>query len=258
MSNIVTTKMFGQQLNLGHWSTDGLVFLWRGIPAGNAIDESFHRNHGTITGPTWVGDGLSFNGTTDYVANTSFLRPPHITIIANIFCTNVAANERSIVGGDDGSGGGEKIRSWQFRLDQTTGALKVLIFVGGSFMAVGGTENLLNSRRNVAMTYDGNIVKIYTDGIFISSNATLSGDMNSSNTGFAISRQSPTVNDSQFAGIISDVKIYNRALSASEIQQLYINPDLPMQQQYPVWMGQVPVAAGLAGIYYRTLLQGVS
>ena len=42
-SQLISAKMFGQQLNLGHWSTDGLVFFWRGIesnlPASIRITE---------------------------------------------------------------------------------------------------------------------------------------------------------------------------------------------------------------------------
>ena len=50
-------------------------------------------------------------------------------------------------------------------------------------------------------------------------------------------RQTQQYNPGEFSG----TNIYDRALSASEIQELYINPDLPMQQ-YPAWWGKAPAA----------------
>ncbi len=44
-------------------------------------------------------------------------------------------------------------------------------------------------------------------------------------------------------GVASNASAYNRALSASEIQQLYRTPDLPLQQQ-PTWMGKSPAVVG--------------
>ena len=48
----IPLKMFGQ-LPSGHFA-DGLVFYWRGIQAGDVVDESFSRLHGTFNG-----DGLA-------------------------------------------------------------------------------------------------------------------------------------------------------------------------------------------------------
>ena len=61
----IPIKMFGQQPS-GQYA-EGLVCIWRGIEAGNAVDESPYGNHGTITGPTWQGGGLLFDGATDKV-----------------------------------------------------------------------------------------------------------------------------------------------------------------------------------------------
>ncbi len=53
-----------------------------------------------------------------------------------------------------------------------------------------------------------------------------------------------------------DVKIYKCARSASEILDLHINPELPIEEDVS-WMAKAPAAAaGLSGVYYRTLLQG--
>ncbi len=54
----IPIKMFGQQPS-GPFA-EGLVFYFRGIEAGEAVDESFNRNHGTILGTTWMGGGLDF------------------------------------------------------------------------------------------------------------------------------------------------------------------------------------------------------
>ena len=54
------------QLRTGHWSTNGLVGYYPFTRAGNLVDFSPNGNHGVITGATWSGEGLGFDGN-DYV-----------------------------------------------------------------------------------------------------------------------------------------------------------------------------------------------
>ncbi|KKK61809.1 hypothetical protein LCGC14_3010640, partial [marine sediment metagenome] len=58
---------FGSLRKDPHWSTKGLVGLWQFKPAGKLIDETSNKNDGTITGATWVAEGLRFDGTDDKV-----------------------------------------------------------------------------------------------------------------------------------------------------------------------------------------------
>ncbi len=236
-------KFFGQQLRLGHWSTKDLVFYWRGIEAGNAVDESLSRNHGTITGATWAGRGLAFDGD-DYVSipdKDEFTMNDGLTVIADIYPTTINT-EHVIVSKyfDDVPFNGE----WLFEL-QSDGTIFAQCLDDASTNRIRITSSVTLSVNNwyqVAWTYDGFGVhtglKLYKNGILDTS-----ASSNSQGTFTAMSNYTANVDigaglrDSAFAawfiGTIDGVSIYNRVLSASEIQQLYINPDLPIQIESP-------------------------
>ncbi len=264
MSNIVTTKMFGQQLNLGHWSTDGLVFYWRGIPAGNAVDDSLYRNHGTLVGPVWDGGGLKFVGT-EFSAGSDYIDIPdspslditqQITLMAFIRTGTVPSSVQGVI---QKYAVTDTNRCYLLFINSS----KRLAFSLRGAAAEFGTPNTgpvlaPNTNYFIAGTYDGVTMRTYINGI---ANNTLSQVLTINTTNFPAGLGRLRHNDTilGFTGHIFCAVIYDRALSASEIADFNINPDLPMQQGTPVWLGQAPAAgAGLAGIYYRTLLQGVS
>ncbi len=255
MHNIVTTKMFGQQLNLGHWSTDGLAFYWRGIPAGNVVDESPYGNHGTITGATWVGNGLLFNGVANDLVNCgtndSLNLTGNFTIIVRAAPGDITLNDNTIIGRSGPT-------HWWMLMNGAGGDNgRIALFLSGSKLHSIQCWTANDQQRTIAVTHNGSLVTFYRDGVFLSSAAS----SNASSAAGATTYIGIDPRDAVglgFNGSIEYIWIYNRVLSASEIQQLYINPELPIQQD-PVWSLFTPAAAaGLSGIYYRTLMQGVS
>lgn len=71
---------------------------------------------------------------------------------------------------------------------------------------------------HVAGTYDGSTMRLYVDGTQVASQSGLSGTLPSSTADIIIGGQQ---NDSNyFDGTIDDVRIYNRALSQSEIDTI--------------------------------------
>ncbi len=243
MSNIIATKMFGQQLNYGHWSTDGLVFYWRGIPAGNAVDESPYGNHGTITGAnvTWVGDGLNFNANTDYV-DFGDKRPLAGDVEGTILSwvsLNVSADFKGIISKlttNTASGS-----SWAL-VAHSLKVRAIIINQANTVQTFTSASNLLTIGKlhQVVFTFDASWLNIYVDGMFIERTANVVGAIrNNSAQDMRMGIANATV--APINAKINQAVIYNRALSASESQQLYINPDLPMQQELPVWLGQAPV-----------------
>ena len=79
---------FGAQLRIGHWSTKGLVGFWPFRKAGNLVDFTPNKNHGTLNGPTWVGDGLSFDGSDKItIGNKASLKNQNLTYMAWIKTT---------------------------------------------------------------------------------------------------------------------------------------------------------------------------
>lgn len=67
-------------------------------------------------------------------------------------------------------------------------------------------------------TWDGATVSLYVNGVFVDSNPSTGIDQSFSNQGTAIGNDA---GGSPFDGIIDEVGFWNRALSASEISQLY-------------------------------------
>ena len=225
-------KMFGQQLNLGHRSTEGLVFYWRGIPAGNVVDESPYGNHGTINGNglVWVGDFLDFTGLADYIA---------------IPTLNMGTQNTAIV---------------RICFDVFVGVLigHVAFNDGGYFMAFTATDIFYSADGQItnvthgistgewvtlAVSRSGTAVTFYKNGFQLGATGTLGA--NSDLTVSAIGAFNQGNND--IDGQMSDIKIYNRALLASEILELYINPGLPMKQD-PIWLMYSPDVGGIVPI----------
>jgi hypothetical protein len=78
---------------------------------------------------------------------------------------------------------------------------------------------------HVAATWDGSIMKLYKDGVPVGSKAK-SGILDAnSNVKVAIGNQPAGAGNKPFDGLIDDLRIYNVALSQSEIQELMNGPE---------------------------------
>ncbi len=253
----IPVKMFGQQ-PCGHFA-EGLVFYWRGIEAGNVVDESFFGNHGVITDAEWVGNGLDFDGADSIVncgSDSSLDDLGPLTI-------SMWVNPRS---------SGEIAGSLIFKRTATSSLVGTVFKFGASDEAIFtvdyATTDLLrqtsgdfwlpyNVWRNIVVTWDGGItatnIHIYNNGIESSYGTTTNGDgARISDASFDLHIGNEALIRRTFDGIISDVKIYNRALSASEILALYINPDLPMARD-PIWLMLSPDVGIDIGVLMRSI-----
>ena len=237
----IPIKMFGQQPS-GPFA-DGLVFYFRGIEAGNAVDESFFGNHGTITGATWVGNGLNFDGSggsnIDLTENINLGTDPFTWIVHGNYDSSGEANAARLINALaatylEFSTVFPKIRmNVNYSGQDGTWATDVNVFSFGSdvvFALVWNGENT-----NPTFYIDGQNVAMPL------TSAVPSGSQTSINSIFRIGNNIPS-NVREVDGTVFDVKIYDRALSADEIFSLFINPDLPMQRE-PIWLLQPPPAA---------------
>lgn len=77
---------------------------------------------------------------------------------------------------------------------------------------------------HLAGTYDGSIMRLYVDGIEIG-NRPLTGNIRVDDNPVTIGGEEngadPQVVDGEFEGLIDEVRIYNRALDASEIREIF-------------------------------------
>ncbi len=205
--------------------TDGLVFC---LDAGDKMsypgagttwtDLSKNKNNGTLTnGPTFDsanGGSIVFDGTDDKITTNQNLHPANFTAGGWL---KMASNQQlqydgfinnRIFGG--GVGG--------FVIEQdTASSFSIFIGIGGVWRSLGGVSYTENQPTMLLWSYDGNNITAYKDGIFHSSVA---------QTG-SISYQSTTPiigaegNVRYLKASIYNVIVYNRALSASEVQQNY-------------------------------------
>ncbi|CCI07928.1 MAG: LamG domain-containing protein [Microcystis aeruginosa Ma_MB_F_20061100_S19] len=187
---------------------------------GNALD-SVDSNNGTlINGVTFgtgqFGQAFSLNGTNQYVDipdSNSLDITNALTISAWINPTTVTSPrivDKITVGVTDG-----------YLLDILGGSLRM---IAGSRLLSGGTV-ATNTFQNVAGVYDGQFMRLYINGVQVASNDFGSiAPIPTNNRSLKIGVDS-TGNGNLFSGLIDEVNIFNRALSASEIGQLALNPN---------------------------------
>jgi hypothetical protein len=199
---------------VGYWSFDE----GRGT---HASDMSGNENDGTLlNGPGWVvgksRGALGFDGVNDYIeinnATTLQSTPTNQwSMGAWIYPTGAGGNR--IVVRKDASGGGYYIRL------NSTNFQSLLRFSGGHVERSAGTA-VLNEWNHLVMTYDGTTRKHFLNGVEVGSwNEGVTLAFNTS-----VVRIGANSSTSEFFnGTIDEVRIYNRALSASEVYSLYAN-----------------------------------
>jgi len=221
--------------------TSGLVGHWKfdEISGTTAADSSGNNNTGTLTnGPTWatgkINNALSFDGTDDYInLGNMNVSGSGITIAAwvkaDTFSSSIdtrfiskanSTNEQShywMLG--QTNSGGDKLR---FRL-KAGGSTQTLIASSGNLP--------LNIWFHAIATYDGSTMRLYKDGIEVGSVAK-SGTIDINATVPANIGRNPD-GSNHIDGAIDEARIYNRALSASDIQALYAYTGGPPDTQVP-------------------------
>ena len=185
-------------------------------------DLSGKGNNGTlVNGPTYSsanGGSIVFDGVNDYVdcGNSDSLSAIGGT-------TNVTASAWVYY---DAYGGGGQTYSvitlkggnpWTWLLENPSNTFRFRITAGGSDVNVPDTStHLLNTWYNVVGTYDGSNMKIYANGILKNTQAQ-SGTLATNSVTAKIGTFQGT--NYNLTGKISNVQIYNRALSATEVLQ---------------------------------------
>ena len=210
----ITDNIVDSQLAQVSAPSSGLISHWKfDEGSGSTISASVGGGSDTLGNPSWttgkIGSALNFNGS-DYVG-VGNVSPSKITISAWIKPTN-NPNYGSVV-------------MKQFTYGLETQGSKVYAGIGnGSAWANGSTGggylegNLsLDSWQLVTQTYDGKTNRLYINGKLVSSG---SATLSIGSAPFLIGAWD-TAFAEPFMGAVDDVRIYNRALSASEVSTLY-------------------------------------
>ena len=204
--------------------TDGLVGWWK--MDGNA-NSSAGGGNGTVYGavPTTgadgqPNDGYSFDGVNDYISI-----PPGFADFSSGITISVWANPTSASNFarfiDFGTGAGAN--NIIFYRGGTTNSLtyNVIDGAGNSMSNMGYAGLVLNQWKLYTVTVTpGGAATIYINGSSVATASGFSAPTNITRTSNFIGRSNWS-SDSYYTGSMDDLRIYNRALSASEVLQLY-------------------------------------
>ncbi len=186
-------------------------------------DQSGNGNLGSITQATWYttgkyGKALAFNGTNAYVSvpdSNSLDLTNGMTLEAWVRPT-VNSGWRTAIMKENGTdlAYGMYARSSSGSTNRPSGWLRINPSSGSS-SATSNVALTLNAWNHLALTYDGTIMRLYVGGVQRATK-TVSGNMFTS-TG-PLKFGGNALWGEYFAGQMDEIRIYNRALSGSEIQ----------------------------------------
>jgi Concanavalin A-like lectin/glucanases superfamily len=202
-------------------TTNGLVAAYGFEEIGNnIIDASGNGNHGTIKEATrspsgYYGYAMKFDGINDLLTvndSSSLDLSSGLTFEAWVNPAVVMNNWKTVLikeqPGDEVyslyANGGSNIPTTGVTVNGNVGSLK------------GGASLTPNKWSHLAATYDGKVQRLFVDGKEVSSRPQ-TGSIQQSNNALQIGGS--TVWGAYFSGLIDEVRIYNRALSSTEISQ---------------------------------------
>jgi hypothetical protein len=199
-------------LNAELWKHDGSAFM----------SDDAYGHICTVTEVAWTPLGRTFDGTNDEISlgSPSALRIlKDKTLEAWVNTSLVDASRRWIVGW---VGGSLQTRRYNLHVINTGGGTIGMNIANGTAdwvlttYAVGAS--LLNRWVHIAGTYINGNHKLYLNGVYVATGST-NEDCDTSTNNIKIG----TGDDATyFAGTIGEVRIYNRALTPSEVQSNYL------------------------------------
>jgi len=202
----------------------GLVGWWTfdGRNIGNiAADSSGQRNDGKITNmstttaatPGKIGQGLTFNGGSNYVnvgGNSSVLNLTG-NFSMSVWFRTATTNTLMLVNKTSGPA------SNGYEIYTQNGNIYSRINSNNGTQNVSPLTYNDNKWHHATITFDGTTHALYIDGIQVISHSD-SAPVSNTSAPLEIGARVGALN---FSGTLDDVRIYNRALSAAEVKQLY-------------------------------------
>ena len=197
---------------------------------GNANDESGNANNGTVFNATLTTDRFNkpnrayfFNGTNAYITapNSTTLSSP-VAAITIAFWADIQGwvlqngeNYASVISKSNSTA------NCAYRFSITPTGVSVIHNNRIWPYYPGGMSNVQNNWNHYVVTTNGNLLKVYKDGILIGSSTTSSNFTFNNSNPLQIGRDFPGILD-YYRGKIDDIRLYNRALSDAEVSQLYL------------------------------------
>ncbi len=247
---------------VGYWPMDGRDVNWT---ANTTADKSGQGNTGTLinmsttTSPSQgvIGQALNFNGSNYAVtANNDALNfgtgPFSFSVWVN--ANSLTANADGVFSKDSYAGGNSytgylvNVRAgptWSFET-------RNVVSGAGPDNVVLSASNATTGWTHIVAVRSGNspaVLRLYINGVL--SNTTTEGSVTdvSNSAGFTIGNLNSGLPSQYFNGKTDDVRAYNRALSASEIKQLYQQGAAGLKSASSQTGANVPINNGLVGYW---------
>jgi PKD repeat protein len=189
-----------------------------------AADGSGTGNAGTVSGATWTtggkyGGALSFDGVNDWVTvadSNSLDLTTGMTVEAWVKPATINGWETVLMKESSSSYGyGLYADNNGNDVGQTRRPAAWIVQSGNYFGAEGTSQLSTNTWTHLAATYDGSTLRLYVNGTQASS-VSRSGSIDTTSGALRIGGNN--IWGEWFNGLIDEVRVYNRALSATEIQ----------------------------------------
>jgi hypothetical protein len=183
-----------------------------------AFDASGHGMNGIlVNSPMWtagrLGGALSFNGLGDHVT-TKF--------VENLTTWTVAVWVRSPAAPSSASGSGpvQREKNFEINWNHPDVALRgaVALSAGGTWHAASFGPLAANTWYHLVGTYDGDTLRAYVNGVLATANPAPSGNPDLEPLPLELGARAGAA--SYFAGVVSGVRIYRRAIGPSEVAVL--------------------------------------
>jgi hypothetical protein len=182
--------------------------------SGNGNTGTFFSGSGysTVNSGTIVFDGVNTYATSSFF-NTSSLNTNAITLEAWVYHLSLSNKVQRYVSTSP-SGSEQAVIRFDGPVSNSTLRFYIVTSTGYKFLTLSG-QLFINNWYHVVGTWDGTTQKMYNNTNLVAS-STQTGTLVTGSTSYYISLPSEVM-----SGYISIARIYNRALSAQEIQQNY-------------------------------------
>ncbi len=225
---VVCALLMGAQFMGGAaGAADATLVGWWKLDDGSgtvARDSSVNENHGTLNGDTaWVegqlGGALQLDGSTTHVEipasiNQAIINKGDFSMMAWIKTTNISGTKYAFQQGD-GNGTG---RSWLFTVN---GDISTYVGVGNfSAGVIAELDEWYHAGFTVIEGGDSDTLQMYVNGEPSGDEGTRA--METSEGGYFIGSHKNLAAGSRWPGVVDDVRLYNRALTAEQIQKVMI------------------------------------
>lgn len=238
-ANIAKSKAFSESLDnapllnrVSQWKLDDT--------SGTSASDSWLTNTGTLTnfadtssghGDThdsgWMsstncisGTCLKFDGTDDHISisNSNSINITGSTLTMSAWFYSTTATTGYVLARNNVAPADIQ---YGFYKDTSSSAVnRIYVYIDGLCPAQSPVNSILNDKwYNVAILYNGTNVAIYINGSLSRTPQAYNNSLLSTSYNLNIGRRSPS--DVYFGGLIDDVRIYNQAISTSQIKQNY-------------------------------------